>query len=465
MRIVLLGAPGSGKGTQATRLTERYGILVISTNTMLREAVRRDTPSGRQARGFMDLRQPVPDDVVCAVLKERLRQPDVRNGFLLVGFPRTAAQGVALDEILDQLALPLDLVLLLYGDPDFFMERLEGRCVCQSCGTIYNNFFSPPRVEGACDQCGGSVRRPPDDIEETIANRMRIYEQQSASLVQYYKLHGKLRQVTADTEPDKVFDALCAIIGEQPPTVIDSEPVSEAPVPITASPAAAKKAGKGGKTTTRKAATVKAPAKKAVAKKKVPAAKKPAAKKKVPAAKKPAAVRKPPAKKRPAATAAGKASTKPAVGKKAAATGKKTTARKKTVPKRPSVAGKAAAKKKAATPARAPAGRKVAAPAKKATAVKKTAVKQASVAGKVAKKKKSAVPAKASAGKKAVAPAKKSVAKKAPKAVPVRKSAKKKKPSVAKTSKTAKKPVAKAKKAASAAKHTATAKKAIRKRR
>lgn len=247
MRVVLLGAPGSGKGTQATRLNERYRLLAISTNTMLREAVRRDSPVGRQVKAYLDLRQPVPDELVCAALKERLRELGGGDSFLLVGFPRTAAQGVALDEILEQLGMPLDTVLLLQGDPDYFMERLEGRCVCQSCGAIYNTYFSPPRVDGACDRCGGRVRRPPDDIEETIANRMRIFEQQSASLIQYYRLHGKLRQVRADTDPEQVFSDLCGIIEEQPPTVVDTEPVAAAPVPLTEAPSKTSTNGRAGK--------------------------------------------------------------------------------------------------------------------------------------------------------------------------------------------------------------------------
>ena len=232
MRIVLQGAPGSGKGTQATKLTDHYGILCISVGTMLRDAAQEDTGPGKQVKALLDLGQHVPDEIVCSVLKERLRKPDVRGGFLLVGFPRSAAQADALDEILEQLDLPLDLVLLLEGDHDQFMERLEGRQICQSCGTMYNIFTNPPRVEGVCDLCGGPVRRRAEDNEETISNRMRVYDHNAATLVQYYRLHGKLRQVPADAETEPVYQALLNVIDEYPPTVIETAPVVGSPVSI-----------------------------------------------------------------------------------------------------------------------------------------------------------------------------------------------------------------------------------------
>ena len=397
MRIVLLGAPGSGKGTQATRLAERYGIPVISTTSVLRDAVRRDTPSGQQAKAFFDLRQPVPDEVVCRALKEQLRELDVRAGFLLAGFPRTAAQGVTLDEILDQLALPLDLVLLLQGDPDFFMERLQGRCVCQSCGAIYNTFFSPPRVEGVCDQCGGRVRRPPDDIEETIANRMRIYEHQSASLIQYYRLHGKLRQVQADTDPEEVFAALCAIVAEHPPTVVDTEPVVEAPVPIA--PVTAQEPPGARPARRSRSAAKKAPARKPA----TPPKPKAGATTASPAGK--ASGRKKTAKKHPPVKAKKKQSTSrksgpkmpgkpipaaaPVANKKPAA--KKTAKARKSVVKKPgagTVTGKTAAKKRPTAAVRPAVTKKAATRVKKAPATKKPPVAKKSATRQTAAKKK-----------------------------------------------------------------------------
>ncbi len=232
MRIVLLGAPGSGKVTQAMKLSEYFGISWITTSQMLHDAADGHTIPGMQAKAFLDMGQHVPDEIVYAVLKERLTRPDIHNGFLLVGFPRTASQANILDEMLEQLNLPLDLVLLLKGDPDHFMERLEGRCFCQTCGAMYNDFSNPPKVEGMCNLCGGPVRRRSEDNEETIAHRIRNYEQQASALIHYYKLHGKLRQVSAVETSDRVYDDLRHIVQEQPPTVVNTEPVLAAPVPI-----------------------------------------------------------------------------------------------------------------------------------------------------------------------------------------------------------------------------------------
>jgi len=181
MRIVLLGAPGSGKGTQATKLTDHYRLVRISTTVILRQAAQGESMPGKQAKAFLDLGQHVPDEIVCLVLKERLSRQDVQSGFLLVGFPHSAAQADALDEILEELSLPVDLVLQLEGDHDHFMERLEGRETCRSCAAMYNIFFNPPKVEGVCDLCGGRVRRRSDDNEKTISNRMRNYDQHAGS--------------------------------------------------------------------------------------------------------------------------------------------------------------------------------------------------------------------------------------------------------------------------------------------
>lgn len=185
MRIVLIGPPGSGKGTQATRLADHYRIPRISVSGLLRLASRYDQGPGPQARPFLDKGHPVPDEITLEILRERLQLPDVQYGFLLVGFPRTTAQTLLLDELLESLAMPLQGVLLLAGDADHFMERLEGRRICRSCAAAYNVFSNPPRVEGVCDECGGRVRQRGDDNENTIASRMRAFEYQTAPLIQY----------------------------------------------------------------------------------------------------------------------------------------------------------------------------------------------------------------------------------------------------------------------------------------
>lgn len=237
MRIVLLGAPGSGKVTQAMKLSEYFGISWITISQLLHDTAQDDTLPGIQAKAFLEMGQHVPDEIVYAVLKQRLARPDIHNGFLLVGFPRTASQAKTLDEMLEQLHLPLDLVLLLEGDPDHFMERLEGRSFCRSCGAMYNDFSNPPKVEGMCNLCGGPVHRRPEDNEETIAHRIRSYEQQACTLTQYYRLHGKLRQVSAVGDSGKLYDALRYILEARPLTEVYTEPVLAAPAPLAHKPA------------------------------------------------------------------------------------------------------------------------------------------------------------------------------------------------------------------------------------
>ena len=217
MRIVLIGPPGSGKGTQATRVADHYRIPRISVTGLLRQASRYDEGPGPQARPFLDKGHPVPDEITIEVLRERLQLHDVQSGFLMVGFPHTTAQALLLDDLLGSLAMPVEQVLLLDGDADHFMERLEGRRICRSCGAAYNVFSNPPRVEGVCDGCGGRLRRRGDDNEDTIASRMRVFEHQTAPLIHYYRLQEILRQINADAGEDEVFQGLCARIGERPP--------------------------------------------------------------------------------------------------------------------------------------------------------------------------------------------------------------------------------------------------------
>jgi adenylate kinase len=472
MRIVLLGAPGSGKGTQAGMLAEHYRIPKISIGDVIRGYEEDNPEIALQAKMSSDTFHHLPEDLAFSALKDRLSAPDVQSGFLLVSFPRTAVQGDRLDEILESLNMPIDLVLQLDGDSDVFMERLEGRRICQSCGQMYNIFTNPPRVEGICDQCGGQIRRRADDNEQTISTRMRIYEHQIASLAQYYKLHGKLRTVSAELDQQALFRALCNVIEATPPTVVVTEPISEPPVALkehtmvsgsdttpdektvaaseekpqaivaanepaaeTAAPPEAaapakKKAVK--KAVVKKAASKKTAAKKSAKKaavKKASPSKKKAAKK---AAVKKAAPKKKAAKKATVKKSAAKKTVKKSAAKKAAVkkTTTKKTAAKKTVKK--SVAKKAPIKKASAKKSavkKAPAKKVTAkkAPAKKA-AVKKSPVKKAAARKTVAKKS----PARKPAGKKVAAkkaPVKKAPVKKAPaKKVAVKKKSAKKSP-------------------------------------
>jgi adenylate kinase len=195
MRIVLLGAPGSGKGTQAKLLAEKYKIPPVSTGDLLRAAVAAGTELGRKAKATMDAGQLVSDDIVLGIIQERLSKSDARAGFVLDGFPRNIPQAQALDAMLARLGQPLQLALLVDVGAEILMKRLTGRRTCSQCGAIYNVHFAPPKVSGKCDKCGGSVAQRSDDNEDTVRSRLRVYEEQTAPLVSYYKAQGKLRTV------------------------------------------------------------------------------------------------------------------------------------------------------------------------------------------------------------------------------------------------------------------------------
>jgi adenylate kinase len=186
MRIVLLGAPGSGKGTQAKLLVEKYGIPQVSTGDLLRAALQAGTPLGLQAKAAMDTGQLVSDEIVLGIIRERLRERDARAGFILDGFPRNVAQAQALDQMLLGMGQPLDLALLIDVDFDILLQRMVGRRTCTNCGALYNMFTSPPKLEGQCDRCGGTLHHRADDNEETISNRLRVYDTQTKPLVGYY---------------------------------------------------------------------------------------------------------------------------------------------------------------------------------------------------------------------------------------------------------------------------------------
>ena len=214
MRIVLLGAPGCGKGTQGHRLAERYKVPEISTGDLLREAVAAGTPLGKAAKAVMDAGQLVSDEIVLGVIRERLTLGDTANGFILDGFPRNAAQAEQLDELLDQLGQPIDVALLIEVDVDMILQRLLGRRTCVSCGASYNTFYAPPRMDDSCDECGGRLKRRSDDNEETIGNRLRIYEIQTLPVIDRYREQGRLRVVQGLGEIDDVFRAVSKSIEE-----------------------------------------------------------------------------------------------------------------------------------------------------------------------------------------------------------------------------------------------------------
>ena len=354
MRIVLLGAPGSGKGTQAKLMVEKYKVPQISTGDLLRAAVAADTPLGRQAKAAMDAGQLVSDDIVLAMIKERLAQPDAAKGFILDGFPRNIPQAVALDAMLENLSKPLQLALLIDVDFDVLMQRLTGRRTCESCGQVYNVYTSPSKLEDRCDKCGGNLRHRADDNEEIIGNRLRVYEAQTAPLIEYYRNQDKLRTVQGVGEIEDIFKAVCAVIE----SVAEAARRSVAPKPaveVVEKKAAVQNAAPAARKPAPKKAVAKA-AKKAVGKKAAKkAAVKPAAKKTAKKKAKPAPVRKAVKKSAKKKTAARKVPRK-AAGKAAA---KKTAVKKKALKKTP--VKKASKKKIRAAKAKKPkraAGRK-----------------------------------------------------------------------------------------------------------
>lgn len=202
MRTVLLGAPGSGKGTQGVFLSRQYGIPQISTGDLLRAAVAAGTELGKQAKSAMDSGALVSDEIVVGLIRERLSEDDARRGYILDGFPRNIAQAEALDAMLDDLGQPLDGVVLLDVPFNDLMQRLTGRRTCKNCGAIFNVHLSPPQQDGVCDECGGELFQRQDDNAETIENRLKVYEDQTAPLVGFYEKQGKLHSIdgTGDIE-------------------------------------------------------------------------------------------------------------------------------------------------------------------------------------------------------------------------------------------------------------------------
>jgi adenylate kinase len=208
MRIVFLGAPGSGKGTQAQRLTADFGMVQVSTGDLLREAVKAGTPLGVKARSSMDAGELVPDEIVLALIRERLRSPDTRKGFILDGFPRNVAQAEALEPVLAGVGQKLDAVVLINVDLDILMKRLTGRRTCSATGKLLNIYFSPQADIDACIRAGGELIQRADDNEQTIGNRLRVYREQTEPLVQHYQRAGLLRIVDGEGAMDVVYSRL-----------------------------------------------------------------------------------------------------------------------------------------------------------------------------------------------------------------------------------------------------------------
>jgi len=212
MRIVLLGAPGAGKGTQAKMLIEKFKVPQISTGDILRKAVADGTPLGKEAKVIMDSGGLVSDKIVLGLVEDRVKQPDCKAGFILDGFPRNPAQAENLDKLLAGMNMPLTTALEVDVDKSELLKRLTGRRTCKGCQQMYNIYFSPPKKETACDKCGGALFQRDDDKEETIKKRLEVYDTQTAPLIDYYSKKGIMKTVMGVGSINEIFKKVVAAL-------------------------------------------------------------------------------------------------------------------------------------------------------------------------------------------------------------------------------------------------------------
>ena len=213
MNLVLMGLPGAGKGTQAERIVEKYGIPHISTGDMFRAAMKEGTELGLQAKSFMDKGELVPDEVTIGIVRERLSKEDCQKGFLLDGFPRTVPQADALENLLVDLNKKIDFCININVDKSILMERLTGRRICKECGSTYHLVFNPPAKEGVCDRCGGELYQRADDNAETVQNRLDVNIKQQEPLLTFYEIKGYLRTIDGQQDIRKVFADIEQLLG------------------------------------------------------------------------------------------------------------------------------------------------------------------------------------------------------------------------------------------------------------
>lgn len=205
MKLVLMGLPGAGKGTQAEKIVEKYNIPHISTGDMFRQAMKNETDLGLKAKSYMDKGDLVPDEVTNGIVRERLAQDDAKNGFLLDGFPRTVAQAEELESILKDFGTELDAVININVEKEILMKRLTGRWICKTCGRTYHEIYNPPKVAGKCDVDGTDLYQRDDDKKETVENRLNVNMKQTEPLLNFYKETGKLHNVNGEQDINDVF--------------------------------------------------------------------------------------------------------------------------------------------------------------------------------------------------------------------------------------------------------------------
>jgi len=213
VRLIFLGPPGAGKGTQARQLAREWGVPQVATGDMLRAAAENGTRLGLEAKRYMDRGALVPDSVVIGLVDERLEQPDAAAGFLLDGFPRTVAQAEALDLLLERRGLELDRVIFFNVSRDALLRRLTGRRVCRQCGAVFHVVFDPPVTPGRCDQCGGELYQREDDAEAAVAHRLEVYANQTAPLLDYYRTQNFLTEITGEGTVEQVSTAIRKALG------------------------------------------------------------------------------------------------------------------------------------------------------------------------------------------------------------------------------------------------------------
>lgn len=212
MNIVLLGPPGAGKGTQAKMIVQKYSIPHISTGDIFRKNISEETPLGKKAKEYIDQGLLVPDELTIDIVKDRLQQNDCKEGFLLDGFPRTVFQAEALDSFLKSFEKEVEVGLLIEVPRKDILNRMTGRRMCRNCGASYHVTFNPTKVEGKCDLCGGDVVQRKDDTEDTVKERLNVYDKQTQPLIDYYKKYDKLKEVDGTQDINKVFEDVIDIL-------------------------------------------------------------------------------------------------------------------------------------------------------------------------------------------------------------------------------------------------------------